>query len=629
MLPAAPPHPPLLQQTPTFSPQVLADLLDAPFSPVLASLRALLSQPAFARPPQPLPTPEFRELTLRWSRQLADAGYGGLLFPPAFGGAADPAAYLAASELIPAHDGSLGVKFGVQFSLWAGSIFQLGTAAHHHAYLPPSIRHELPGCFAMTEIGHGSNVRELGTTAHYDPACAEFVIHTPHPLAAKSYIGNAACHGRIATVFAQLHVAGTCHGVHPFVVPLRDASGALLPGITIGDNGEKLGLNGVDNGRISFDRVRIPRAGLLDRFASVSPDGVYSSPIADPSARFFAMVGTLVSARLAVSQAAVGAAKVGLAIATRYAARRRQFGAPGQPESLLLDYPSHQRILLPRIARLYALHFTLRDAIRLHTAGADAREIETLAAALKTWSTDNAVETLQAAREACGGEGYLWVNRFATLRADADIGTTFEGANAVLRQLVAKNLLATLRLELKRPGAARRLAREQLALWHRWRSPWARRRADRSLLLSADWQYGLFATRARLALLELARAVHASRSRGASPHDAFVAAQPLALLAADAHTENLLLRHFVAAAARASDSGVRAVLDRLRALFTFDLIERRLGWLATRQLVGPRQNRALNLLQTELLAALRPDALALVDAWRIPAATLGAPIALD
>ena len=111
---------------------------------------------------------------------------------------------MAAFETLGFHDISLVIKFGVQFGLWGGSVLRLGTDYHHRKYLPATATVELPGCFAMTEIGHGSNVRDLETVAVYDPATQEFDLHSPTFTAGKNYIGNAGVHGKIATVFAQL-----------------------------------------------------------------------------------------------------------------------------------------------------------------------------------------------------------------------------------------------------------------------------------------------------------------------------------------------------------------------------------------------------------------------------------------
>ena len=103
---------------------------------------------------------------------------------------------------------------------------------------------------------------------------------------------------------------------------------------------------------------------MLDRFAQVSSDGAYSSEIASPSKRFFTMLGTLVGGRVSVGAGALSAAKTALTIAVRYGLRRRQFGPAGQPETALLDYRTHQRRLLPRLATTYAIHFAIAHLAR-------------------------------------------------------------------------------------------------------------------------------------------------------------------------------------------------------------------------------------------------------------------------
>ncbi len=158
----------------------------------------------------------------------------------------------------------------MQFGLFGGAVLHLGTERHHERYLADIASLELPGCFAMTEDGHGSDVQHLRTTATYDAEAEEFVIDTPDDDAHKMWIGNAARDGRMAAVFAQLIVGGEERGVHALLVPLRDEDGTVLDGIRIEDCGPKLGLDGVDNGKLWFDGVRVPREALLDRYATVS-----------------------------------------------------------------------------------------------------------------------------------------------------------------------------------------------------------------------------------------------------------------------------------------------------------------------------------------------------------------------
>jgi acyl-CoA oxidase len=431
-----------------FDPAAMQALLDGRYAPLRDQTRAVLSRPEFA-PVITLPTAEYRRRVLTWARHLAHEGLTAPGFPARYGGRDDPGANVAAFETLAFGDLSLLVKFGVQFGLWGGAIQHLGTERHHERYLKQVATLELPGCFAMTEAGHGSDVQHLQTTATYDPQAREFVINTPGPEDYKEYIGNAACDGRMAAVFAQLIVAGENHGVHCLVVPIRDEDGGTCDGVRIEDSGEKLGLNGVDNGRIWFDNVRVPREALLNKHADVDAQGTYSSPIENPNKRFFTMLGTLVQGRVSVSAASVSVAKSALTIAIRYGLRRRQFGPEGGEDVPILDYRTHQRRLMPLLAKTYALHFAQAELTeKFHAVFSadqpperDQRELESLAAGLKATSSWHATETIQNCRECCGGAGYMSVNRFAALKADTDVFTTFEGDNTVLMMLVAKGVL--------------------------------------------------------------------------------------------------------------------------------------------------------------------------------------------
>jgi acyl-CoA oxidase len=210
-----------------------------------------------------------------------------------------------------------------------------------------------------------------------------------------------------------------------------------------------MGLNGVDNGKISFDNIRIPYDNLLDRFASVSADGVFQSPITSDNKRFFTMLGTLVGGRIGIPRAGLSAAKSGLTIAIRYSDVRKQFGPEGAAEVPVLNYRTHQRRLIPLLSNVYALHFALQYLTNrfLSRSEKEMQEIEALAAGLKAFATWNTTATLQECRECCGGKGYLSENRIDTLKNDTEIFTTFEGDNTVLMQLVAKSRLTEFKQE--------------------------------------------------------------------------------------------------------------------------------------------------------------------------------------
>jgi acyl-CoA oxidase len=454
----------------------LRALLDGEHAETRDRVREWLEMPGNA-PIADLPVEEHRARVLAWATELASQGDTAMGYPVEYGGKDAVGRSVAGFETLAYGDLSLLVKCGMQFGLFGGAVLHLGTARHHERYLWAIAKLDLPGCFAMTETGHGSNVQALRTTATYDPATEEFVVHTPDDDARKDYIGGAARDGRLAAVFAQLVVGGESRGVHALLVPLRDEDGTVFEGVRIEDCGAKVGLDGVDNGRIWFDHVRVPREALLDRYASVAPDGTYSSPIENPTKRFFTMLGTLIQGRVSVCGASINATKVALDIAIRRGLTRRQFGPPGEPEAVLLDYRTHQRRLLPALATTYALHFAqarlrehLHDVFKAVGRSDDnrrRRELETLAAGLKAVATWHATDTIQACREACGGAGYLKANRFAALKADTDVFTTFEGDNTVLLQLCAKNLLTDHRDqfgELDPLGTAQFLAGQALGI---------------------------------------------------------------------------------------------------------------------------------------------------------------------
>src|SRR3989440_5452197 len=388
----------------------LRAFVDGRWAAIREEVRAQIRASELLRPVDGLSIEDYRARVLEQARMVSQTKSARLFFPREYGGEGDMGGALTAFETIALVDLSLLVKVGVQYGLFGGVIRRLGTERHHQRYLRAAMTMELPGCFAMTETGHGSDVQSIRTTATYDAARQEFVVNTPDDAARKDYIGNAARDGRMAAVFAQLMTNGQGHGVHVLLVPIRDERGRVCPGVRIEDDGHKGGLNGVDNGRIWFDNVRVPREALLDRFGAVAPDGTYSSPIKSEGRRFFTMLGTLVSGRVSVAGAALGAAKLALTIAVRYGLERRQFKAPGRDEEAIpLDYLQHQRRLLPLVATSYALHFAHEALVsKLHAAGdgdsaneVEQRQIETLAAGIKAVGTWHAMQTIQTCREAC------------------------------------------------------------------------------------------------------------------------------------------------------------------------------------------------------------------------------------
>lgn len=617
------------RQKTDFAIEEMQHLLGGEYIAIKRKTKKLLQDPVFRY--KTLPDKEdYREQVLHWTKLLAEQGFGALSYPESYGGIGDIAAYAALFDTMGHHDLSMTIKFGVQFGLFGGSVLGLGTKRHHDKYLKKIGTLELAGCFAMTETGHGSNVRGLETTAEYEHSTKSLIIHTPNRNAGKEYIGNA-IHGRMASVFAQLIVDGENHGVHAVLVPMRDEEHNLLPGIRVEDCGYKLGLNGVDNGRIWFDRVRVPVENLLNRFGDIDDAGNYQSPIQSPSRRFFTMLGTLVGGRVCVPRAGLSATKSALTIAIRYALRRRQFGANiMEPETLILDYPSHQRRLMPLLAKTYALHFGLEYLTQRFSQheGEDMREIETLAAGLKAYSTWFTTAAIQECREACGGKGYLAENRFAALKADTEIFTTFEGDNTVLMQLVAKGVLTSFKNQFHEEGTwgLLRFLGGRIGTAITELNPIIIRNTDRQHLLSDDFQLSAFRYRENNLLYSLSQRMRSMIKSGLSAYQAALNCQQHMIELAEAFVERIVLEQFLAALETQKDKSTYPALQQLCQLYALHTIEQHSGWYLEKEYISGAKSKAIRRLVDELCLQIRQQAQALVAAFEIPDDLLGAPI---
>lgn len=618
------------QTTSNFNIQKITEFLDGKEAPIIKRVKSIISRPEFAYETS-TDINVFRQTVYNWCKILADENLGNMAYPKEYGGGGNVEDYFAIMETLSYHDLSLVIKFGVQFGLWGMSVQSLGTEKHYAKYLKDIGSLKLPGCFAMTETHHGSNVKGLETTATYNHNEQTFTIHTPNKNAQKEYIGNAAVHGQMATVFAKLIINDHDYGVNAFVVPLRHPNGNVVKGVTIGDCGHKMGLNGVDNGTISFDNVIIPKENMLDRFASVNEKGEFESPIPSDNRRFFTMLGTLVGGRIGIPRSALAAAKSGLTIAIRYSDQRRQFGPEGGSEVPILNYRMHQRRLLPNLAKTYAVHFGLQYLTKrfLNRTESEMQEIEALAAGMKSYSTWSTRDILQECREACGGKGYLSENRIDALKNDTEIYTTFEGDNTVLMQLVAKNRLSEFRKSFGEMGAAGIInyvyenAKTALAE----KNPIATRRTDEEHLLDQEFHLQAFVHREKTILASAAKRIKKLIENGLEAYDAFNVVQHQMIDVAQAYLERIILEQFQEALRTIEDENSKQILIKLYQLFALSQLEKNKGWYLEDGYMEAAKTKAIRKIVNQLCWDIRPDAVALVNAFDIPESCLSAPIA--
>ncbi|KMP01882.1 acyl-coenzyme A oxidase 1 [Coccidioides immitis RMSCC 2394] len=337
-----------------------------------------------------------------------------------------------------------------QFRIFLSNMERQMSDEQKAIWMPKAERLEIFGSYAQTELGHGSNVRGIETTATFDRDADEFVINSPTLSSTKYWIGATGIWATHSLVVARLIIHAKDYGNHLFLIQLRDLdTQELMPGVEIYELGPKAfqGMVGVDNGAMQFHNVRIPRSQMLARNAQVLRDGTYVPPKNTKHS-----YGSMVTVRAIMVEATGYELLKAVSVAYHYTTFRKQFWRKGQEEeTTVFDYASVKYRLLPLLAQGTALVLVgqnIKQAFdeysKLVINTGDFSQLEDLhlqTVGAKVYSTDITARGVETCRIACGGHGYSALSGFGRMYAHTVNAVTYEGDNYVISQQVPRAIL--------------------------------------------------------------------------------------------------------------------------------------------------------------------------------------------
>ncbi|XP_019732078.1 peroxisomal acyl-coenzyme A oxidase 1 isoform X1 [Hippocampus comes] len=511
--------------------------------------------------------------------------------------------------------------FDLHLGMFLPTLLNQATPEQMDRFFMPAWNLEIIGTYAQTEMGHGTHLRGLETTATYDPNTREFILNSPTVSSIKWWPGGLGKTSNHAIVLAQLYTQGSCHGLHAFIVPIRDMNTHKpLPGIVVGDIGPKFGFNEVDNGFLKLDHVRIPRENMLMKYAKVDPDGTYVKP---PSAKL--TYGTMVFIRSMIVGESARALAKSSTIAIRYSVVRHQSEIrPGAPEPQILDYQTQQYKLFPVLAMAYAFTFVgqymnetyHRISGDIHQGDfSELPELHALSAGLKAFTTWAANSAIEVCRMSCGGHGYSRSSALPDIYVEFTPTCTYEGENTVM-------MLQTARYLMKSYRQAR--AGEQLHGIVSYLNEAEHQRIQPQLVTARTTGLDIndlsslvevYKLRAATLVELAAKSIQKELQHNKRQEDAWNNSAIDLVRASDAHCHYVVVKLFADKLAGIDAASIHLVLLTLARLYALHGISNNSGDFLQAGLLNGSQLLEITTRIKELLSELRPNAVALVDAF--------------
>ncbi|XP_043570261.1 peroxisomal acyl-coenzyme A oxidase 1 isoform X3 [Chiloscyllium plagiosum] len=515
----------------------------------------------------------------------------------------------------------------LHLGMFLPTILNQATPEQQDRFFMPAWNLQIIGTYAQTEMGHGSFIRGLETTATYDPSTQEFVLNSPTVTSIKWWPGGLGKTSNHAIVLAQLYTQGQCKGLHAFIVPIRRmGTHEPLPGVVVGDIGPKFGYDEVDNGYLKLENVRVPRENMLMRYAKVMPDGTYMKPPSDKLT-----YGTMVFIRSMIVGDSARALSQACTIAIRYSAVRHQSELkPGDPEPQILDYQTQQYKLFPLLVTAYAFRFVgnfMRETYHRITGDmndgdySQLPELHALSAGLKAFTSWVASAGIEECRMACGGHGYSRSSGLPDIYVTFSPSCTYEGENTVMMLQTARYLFKS----YTQAKSGQKLVGTVSYLNDLCSHIQPQQVASQPMVVDINDISSLveaYQLRAANLVEAAARNYRMELGRRKNKEEAWNSTSIDLVRASGAHCHYVVVKLFAAKLSEITDTAIHDVLSTLCLMYALYGISKNSGDFLHAGILNDLQISHVHQRVKELLAMIRPNAVALVDAFDYPDAVL-------